>query len=50
MKVHELIKELTSLPNQEAEIKILVGNNMYSVIELWKNSRPVVIEGGVKRD
>lgn len=45
MKVHELIKELLSLPNQEAEVKLIVGNTICQIKTVWNNSRPVIIEG-----
>ena len=45
MKVHELIRELLSLPNQEAEVKLIAGNTLCGIKSVWNNSRPVIIEG-----
>lgn len=45
MTVHELIEILTGLPNQEAEVKLIVGNNCCKILGVWENSRPVIIEG-----
>ena len=50
MTVHELIEQLSELPNQEAEVKLLIGNDLYSILGMWTNSRPVIIEGGRKND
>lgn len=45
MKVHELIRELLSLPNQEAEVKLIAGDTLCGIRSVWNNSRPVIIEG-----
>ena len=45
MKVHEIVKDLLSLPNQEAEVKLIAGDILCGIKEIWKNSRPVIIEG-----
>lgn len=50
MTVHELIEQLSELPNQEAEVKLLIGNDLYSILGMWTNSRPVIIEGGRRND
>ena len=48
MKVHELIEQLLKLPNQEAEVKLIVGNECSKIISIWNNSKPVIIEGEKK--
>ena len=48
MKVHELIKLLTSVPNQEAEVKIITDNDLCPVVDVWTNAQPVIIDGGKK--
>ena len=48
MKVHEMIKLLTSIPNQEAEVKIIAGTDLFTVSDVWTNSQPVIIEGEKK--
>lgn len=45
MKVHEMIKLLSSIPNQEAEVKIIAGTDLYDASDVWTNSQPVIIEG-----
>ena len=45
MEVHELIRELLSLPNQHAEVRIIAGDQFCGIKCVWNNSRPVIIEG-----
>ena len=48
MKVHELIKLLTSVPNQEVEVKLIANNKLCKIEDVWTNSQPVIIEGEKK--
>ena len=49
MKVHELIKLLTSVPNQEAEVKLIANDKLCKIEDVWTNSRPVIIDGDGKK-
>ena len=44
MQVNEQIKKLLTVKNQEAEVKIIVGNEIYAVKDIQTNSQPVIIE------
>ena len=48
MTVHELIEQLSELPNQEAEVKLIVGNEVSKILGVWFNARLVIIEGEKK--
>lgn len=48
MTVHEMIEELKKIKNQQAEVKLIVGNNLSPVISIWTNAKPVIIEGEEK--
>ena len=48
MTVHELIEQLSELPNQEAEVKLIVGNEVSKILGVWSNAKPVIIEGEKK--
>ena len=45
MKVYEIIRELMKLPNQQAEVKIIAGDQFCGIKQIWNNSIPVIIEG-----
>ena len=45
MTGHELLEVLSRLPNQEARIRLLIGNELFDIEEVWENSKPVVIVG-----
>lgn len=45
MKVSDLIKELIKIPNQNAEVKILTGDNSKSIAEVTDHKNIVIIEG-----
>lgn len=49
MKVNNLIKTLLTFPNQEAEIKILIGNDKYDILEVLTGNAHIIIEGGCNK-
>ena len=48
MTVHELIETLKKVKNQQAEVKLIVGNDLSPVVDVWTNAKPVIIEGEKK--
>ena len=45
MTVEELRKALEKKTNQQAEVRIIIGNTIVKAKGVWENATPFVIEG-----
>lgn len=50
VSVHEGMEKLKKVRNQNAPLKIIVGNQLLEVKDIWDNAVPVIIEAEEKDD